>query len=184
VQAAVGFGQSEHSGTRVSDIGSSSADFDSDDVFFRVQFSYDYALSERTLLQPFVGFSSIKADADGFTEAGTAPDRRIVSDFSARETMGSVGIRLAGRQGNWVPSASVAWFREFSSNETTLDVSAINGTPIGSGVVPNTAKSLFFAGVRLDGRFENGWGFSSEINYLDGGDERQWGFQLGLTKSF
>lgn len=184
VQAALGFGQGEHDGSRVSDIGSSTASFDSDDVFFRLQFSYDHAVSEGVLLQPFAGFSYIKADADGFTEVGTAPDRRIVGDFSARETMGNLGVRLAGRQGRWVPSATVAWLREFSANETTLGISAINNTPIGSGVVPNTGKSFFFASVRLDGRLQDGWTIGTEVNHLSGGDEKQWGLQLAITKSF
>lgn len=182
--AAVGFGRSEHEGTRLSDIGSSRGAFDSDDVFFHLRFAYEHALSETISLQPFAGIALINADADGFTETGTAPDRRIVREFTARESVANFGLRLAGRQGNWTPSVSAAWFREVSGSETTLGISAINGTFLGNGVVPNTARSLFFASLRIDGRLDDDWNIGAELNHLSGGDERQWGLQVSISRRF
>lgn len=184
VSAALGMGRTTHKGTRLSDIGSSRGEFDSDDVFFHVRVAYDYVLTNTMTLQPFAGLAVIEADADGFTETGTAPDRRIVRPFASRESVGNLGLRLAGRHGTWRPSASVAWFRELSVRETTLGISAINGTFLGNGVVPNTARSLFFASLRLDGRIDDAWTLGAEVNTLTGGDERQWGLQLALSRKF
>ncbi len=184
VNLALGAGKTDHDGTRISDIGSSRASFDSTDKSVQFQVSYEHATTGKMAIRSMAGISNINAQADGFTETGTSPDRRIVRDFKARETMGLLGLQLAAKEGDWVPSVTVAWLHEFSENDTRITNSAINGANLGSGLVPNTAGDLFYANVRLDGRMSKDWVLSSELQYVKGGSEKQWGFQLGIKRVF
>lgn len=195
VWAGVNFGQSRltffgsvgktsNEGTRVSDAGSSFADYDSSDAAFGVQFSYNLSLSESVALQPFLGISTASADTDGFTERGTSPDRRILRDFKMRETRGAIGARIAGKQATWVPSATLAWLSRFSGGDTSISNSAINGSNLGIGLVPEASSGLFFIGAGISGALSDKLASTLEVQYFTGGDEQQLGLNASLRYSF
>lgn len=181
---SIGFSGANYKGTRRSDVGSSNAKFDGSGSTVALRFAYDYEVSSTVSLTPFVGIVWAKADADGFTEQGTAPDRRIVGDFSAKESDALFGLRLAGKSGAWRPALALGWFTELSSDPALLPIKAINGFDLGSGEIPNASKSLFYAGLQVDGQLDDNWSVRGAVNYFTGGDEEQTGFSLAITRGF
>lgn len=177
-------GRSSNKGTRISDAGFSRANFDSRDHSLGLQLSYHMTPGENLAVQPFASISTATADADGFTEQGTAPDRRIVRGYSIRETFGAVGARFAGRQGTWNPALTVAWLNQFSDGNMTISSSAINGSNLGSGTVPSASKNLFFIGAGLSGTVAERWLLGLDLQYFIGGQEKQFGVNASLRRTF
>ncbi len=184
INVFAGTGSTNHDGTRISDAGSSSASFRSRDYTLGIQTSYDVALTDTVNLTPFGSLAHLTANADGFTEMGTAPDRRIISAFSSRESLGTVGARLVAKQGNWIPSLTIACMHEFSPRSIAMVNSAIDGSNLGSGFVPETATNLFLANVRVEGELAKNWFAGAQVQFLDGGDERQWTLHLTVRRTF
>lgn len=176
--------KSTNKGTRISDAGFSRANFDSRDNSLGVQLSYSMTPGENFAVQSFVSLSTATADADGFTEQGTAPDRRIVRDYSVRESFGAVGARIAGTQGTWKPSLTIAWLNQFSDGNMTISSSAINGSNLGSGMVPGSAKNLFYLGAGLNGTMAERWLLGLDVQYFNGGEEKQFGLSVNLRRTF
>lgn len=176
--------RSTNKGTRISDAGFSRADYDSRDRSLGLQVSYNMSPGENFSVQPFASISSATADADGFTEQGTAPDRRIVRDYSVRETFGALGARIAGTQGPWIPSVTVAWLNQFSDGNMRISSSAINGSNLGSGMVPGSAKNLFYLGAGLNGTVAERWLLGLDVQYFNGGEEKQFGLSVNLRRTF
>lgn len=179
-----GWGKSDHDGTRQSDVGLSSASYDSDEYFGFVRAEYLFLLTDGVVIAPFVGLSSMRVKADGFEETGTAADRRIVSDFSTRESLGTIGIRIDGEWGRVRPSFTVAWIEALSSNDFEMAVQASNGTPLGVGVVQSPYSGLFHSSVGLRIDLDNGWSLNPSAHYQTGGDETAWNLRLGIAYGF
>ena len=179
-----GWGKTDHDGTRQSDIGLSSADYDSDEYFGFIRVEYLFILTDGVVIAPFAGISSMRVKADGFEESGTAADRRIVSDFSTRETLGTIGIRYDGEWGRVRPSLTLAWIEALDSNDFELGISASNGTPLGVGIVEAPYSGLFHigAGLRID--LGNDWSLTPSARYQTGGDESAWNVQVGIAYGF
>ena len=174
----------DYEGTRRSDLGSSSAKFGGSGAFGFVKIAYNFTVSEKIVLTPFGGVVWASADADGFTEQGTAADRRIVSDFSSDETNLALGLRLAPKEGQWKPTLTVGWLNELSSDPARISVKAINGFDLGVGAVPNASDGLFYAGLGLEGEFEDNWAVRGSVDFFTGGDEEQTGFSVGIRRGF
>lgn len=179
-----GWGKADHDGTRVSDIGLSRADYDSDEYFAYLQVEYQFVLTDNAVLTPFAGLSTMRVNGDGFEEMGTAADRRIVSDFKTRETLATIGVRLAGDWGSVRPSLSLAWIKSVSSDDFELGIAAINGTALGVGKVNTPYSSLFHAGLGFQIDLGNNWSLTPQAHYQKGGDETLWTFQLSLAHGF
>lgn len=182
--AALGTAETSYTGTRNSDVGSSTADFDGSDTFGYVRAAYDWAVSDNVLIVPFAGVVWVDSDADGFTEQGNAPDRRIVGDFSASESNAVFGAKFTTASGAWRPYATLGWFTELSSDAAVLSVKAINGFDLGAGTVPNASTSLFYGSVGFDGDLDDGWQVRGSVDFYTGGDEEQTGIRLSVGRSW
>lgn len=174
----------EYDGTRRSDLGASSASFDGSGTFGFVKMTYDVSVSNNMVLTPFGGIIWASADADGFTELGTAADRRIVGDFTSDETNLAVGLRLSAKEGQWKPSITVGWLNELSADPAKISIKAINGFDLGVGTVPNASDSLFYVGLGLEGQLDDSWSVRGSVDFFTGGDEEQTGFSLGIRREF
>jgi outer membrane autotransporter protein len=174
----------DYDATRRSDLGSSTAKFDGSGAFGFIKIAYDFSVSDNLVLTPFGGIIWASADADGFTEQGTAADRRIVGNFSSDESNLALGLRLAPKEGQWKPSVTVGWLNELSSDPAQISVKAINGFDLGVGAVPNASDSLFYVGLGLEGAFEDSWSVRGSIDFFTGGDEEQTGFSFGVRHGF
>lgn len=184
VAATGSVGQTSNKGRRVSDAGSSAADYDSSENAFAVSLSREFPVGESLLVEPFAAVSWASSSVDGFAEQGTAPDRRVLRDFSMDENRGGLGVRLAGKSGTWVPSLSVGWLARFSGGDTAISNTASNGSNLGVGVIPAAADGLFYIGTGVSGRFAEKWVASANLDYLAGGDERALGITLTVGRQF
>ncbi|MBI2514479.1 MAG: autotransporter outer membrane beta-barrel domain-containing protein [Opitutae bacterium] len=183
--SAVGaVGTTKNKGRRTSDAGSSFADYDSSDSSFGLTLSREIPVSDALVVEPFVGLSFASSSTDGFTEQGTSPDRRIVRDFSMDENRGAIGVRVAGRQSDWTPFASVAWLSRFSGGDSNISNTASNGSNLGVGFVPAASKGLVFVGAGLSGKLDDNWNVAGTIEYFAGGDERAFGLSLTVGRKF
>ena len=174
----------DYDGTRRSDLGASSANFDGSGSFGFAKVTYDFSVSDNMVLTPFGGIIWASAEADGFTELGTAADRRIVGNFSSDESNLAVGLRLAAKEGKWKPSVTIGWLNELSSDPARISIKAINGFDLGVGTVPNASDSLFYAGLGLEGDLDASWSVRGSVDFFTGGEEEQTGFTLGVRRSF
>ncbi|WP_221031121.1 autotransporter outer membrane beta-barrel domain-containing protein [Actomonas aquatica] len=184
IDAALGMAETSYDGIRNSDIGSSMAEFDGSDTFGYVRASYDWAVSDSIVIVPFAGLVWVDSDADGFTEQGTSPDRRIVGDFSTSESNAVFGATIMAAKGNWKPYLTLGYFTELSSDAAVLSVQAINGFDLGQGVVPNASESLFHASLGVDADLGEGWALRGSVDFYTGGDEEQTGLRLSVGRSF
>ncbi|GAB5562688.1 MAG: hypothetical protein SynsKO_43350 [Synoicihabitans sp.] len=183
-EGSLGFADVSYDGTRNSDIGSSVADYDGSDSFGFVRIAYDWTFNDSVLLKPFAGVVWVESDADGFTEMGTSPDRRIVGGFSTSETNAVIGTKITAQSGNWKPFLTLSWFNELSTDSAELSIRAINGFDLGTGVVPNSSTSLFHARLGVNGDLENGWKMDGSVEIYTGGDQEETGFRLAVSRSF
>ncbi len=183
-EAALGFAETNYDGVRNSDVGTSTADFDGKDTFGYARVAYDWAVTDSVLLVPFAGIVWVDSEADGFTEQGGAPDRRIVGDFSTGESNAAVGVKITTASGAWKPYLAVAWFAELSSDAAVLPVQAINGFDLGQGTVPNASDSLLYASLGVDGDLDDGWQVRGSVDFYTGGEEEQTGLRLSFGRSW
>ena len=175
---------SDYTGSRRSDLGASSAKFDGSGSFGLVKIAYDLSLSDKIAVTPFAGIIWAKAKADGFTEGGTAADRRIVGKFDTDESNAALGVRIGAKDGAWKPALTLGWLNELSSDAARISVKAINGFDLGVGSVPNASESMFYAGLQLQGDLDDNWSVRGSVDYFTGGDEQQTGFSLGIRRGF
>ncbi len=183
--AAVGnIGATKNTARRTSDAGTSLADFDSSDRAFGLSLSHEYSFSDAMLVTPFVGLSFASSSADGFTEQGTAPDRRIVRDFSMDENRGAIGVRLSGKGATWQPFASAAWLARFSGGNSDIFTTALNGANLSVGRVTAASKGLFYVSTGLSGKLDEHWNCAGTIEYYSGGNERALGLALSVVRKF
>ena len=182
--AALGMAETSYDGVRKSDVGTSTADFDGNDTFGYLRLAYDWAVTDSVLIVPFAGMVWVDSEADGFTEAGNAPDRRIVGDFSTSESNAVFGAKITAAGGAWKPYLALGWFTELSSDQAVLSVKAINGFDLGQGAVPNASDSLFYASLGVDGDLADGWQVRGSVDFYSGGDEEQTGIRLSLGRSW
>lgn len=184
VAANGSIGTTSNKGRRVSDAGSSMADYDSSEHAFAIYLSKEFAVGESLLVEPFAGLSWASSSVDGFAEQGTAPDRRVLRDFSLDENRGALGVRLAGKSGQWVPSLSLGWLARLSGGETAISNTASNGSNLGIGRIPEASSGLFYVGAGVTGHLDENWFVAGNADYLAGGDERAFGLSLTLGRRF
>ena len=175
---------STYSGTRISDAGSSHVDYKGDDHSLGLRIPYEIKVSEAYVFEPYAAVSLLKGSVDGFTEQGTAPDRRIVKSFTQDLTYGAIGLRFAGKQSEWTPSATVALFDRLSGGDTSINNSAINGANLGVGKVPQISSSQLYVGAGLEGKIADHWRLGFEAAYVSGGSEKEFTARLNLRRSF
>ena len=174
----------DYTGSRRSDLGASTAKFDGTGSFGILKLSYDLSVSDKVAVTPFGGIIWASAEADGFTEQGTAADRRIVSRFSSDESNLAVGVRIGAKEGQWKPALTIGYLNELSSDPARISVKAINGFDLGVGTVPNASENLFYAGLQLVGEIDEDWSVRGSVDYFTGGDEQQTGFNIGIRRGF
>lgn len=177
-------GTTKNKARRTSDAGSSTAHYNSSDHAFGLSLSREFSISDGALLEPFVGLSFASASVDGFTEQGTAPDRRIVKDFSMDRNRGAAGVRIVGKSPTWRPYASVGWLTRFSGDSSDISSTAINGMNAGVGRVQAASKGLFYASTGISGKIDENWSSAGTIEYFTGGDERAVGLSLSIGRKF
>jgi len=185
VQLAVSgsLGTTSNDGKRISDAGSSRADYDSKSSTFALRVSHNMSF-ESVVLDPFVGVSFASTDVDGFSEVGIAPDRRILRDFDLKENRFAFGARISGKQGDWIPSFTAAYLTRMSGGESGISNTASNGSNLGVGVVPEASNGLFYVGAGLTGKIDEHWMVSGTVDYTAGGDESQLGLNIRISRSF
>ncbi len=170
-------------GTRVNDAGTSKANYDSEGGSFAVRISYEIPMNDAVSAQPFIGLSKATSDTDGFTEQGTAPDRRILQAFSVDESYGVAGVRVSGRQGNWIPHATVAWLEHLSGSDATIRSSAINGSNLGAGLSKSSSAGQFYFGAGISGTVER-FRAGADLGYFTSDRENWFVLQVNAQYSF
>lgn len=176
-------GSTDNEGKRISDAGTSRGDYKSKSSSFAFRVSHNMSF-ESVVLDPFVGVSFASADVDGFAEQGIAPDRRILRDYDLKENRFAFGARISGKSGDWVPSATVAYLTRMSGGDTGISNTASNGSNLGIGVVPESSNGLFYVAAGLTGKIDDHWSVSGLVDYTAGGDEKQFGVNLRVSRSF
>lgn len=180
----VGFGKSDYDATRRSDAGSSTADYDSDGSFATLRLEYHILFDNGWSLVPFGSVTTARIKSDGFAEQGTAPDRRIIQDFSIREHFGIFGLSFVANQGTVRPSFSLAWIERFSSSDFEIASTASDGSNLASGIVLFPYSGILAARAAVDFQLAEDWLLSPEFRYLSGGDETSWRAGFGLSYRF
>ena len=185
VQFAFGgsLGSTDNNAKRVSDAGSSRGDYKGKQSAFAFRLSHRMPF-DSVVLDPFIGMSFASADLDGFTEQGVAPDRRILRDFTLKENRFAFGVRVAAKDGDWIPSATAAFLTRMSGGESSISNTAINGSNLGVGVIPEASNGLLYLNLALNGKIDEHWTVGGVIDYTTGGDEHQFGLNLRLARSF
>lgn len=166
-----GTGNSDNDMDRSSDLGPtyghSTASFETDSNFLIATLRMEHFLWEDQLIYPFLSFGFAETDVDGFEELG-GPDRRIVSDFSDSQDFVEIGISFATGEYWYSPQFAFSYWTDLSSDDVAIDVSAANGTNLGTLVVPNAVESLFKGSVMLEGQLTERWGIQFGMDYATG----------------
>lgn len=175
-----GFGYAEHDATRKSDAGISVTDYDSQEFFALVRVERVFRFDDGLALTPFAALSTTRVETDGFEESGS-PDRRIVEGFSFNEHLGLAGVRLSKNWGGATPALSVAWVQRLSSDSYDL-ASSINGLEA-VGRVKSPYTGLLALGLSVEIPLAFDWWLRPEGRYLNGGDDEQWTFGVGVGRT-
>lgn len=184
INGVASFGNTSNDGVRRSDIGTSRADYDSDIASFGIRFAYHSSLGETVEFTPFAALNFASADADGFTEQGTSPDRRILRDFSMKDNRLIIGARFSGKESSWTPFGTIAWMNRISDSGSNISSSAINGSNLGSGFVPSASKNLFYFSAGMRGKLDENWVLDGALDYSTGDEEKQFGVALSVRRLF
>lgn len=177
-------GSTSNEGMRRSDAGLSRAEFDSQDFSFGLRIAYPTQLGETVAFAPFVGMNFATADNDGFTEQGTAPDRRIIRDFKLRDDRLALGATFSGKGDGWVPSATIAWLHRTSGDGTSISSSAINGAGLGAGFAPSASDGVIYLAAGIRGKLAEHWLLDGSVDYTTGDDESQFSLSLSVRRQF
>lgn len=116
---------------------------------------------------------------DGFREGGGSPDRRTIDDFSIREHLGVLGIRVARQWEKVEPSFSVAWVTRLNGRSFKIVSDDENGVNRWTGEVKSPYTDLLALGLAFDIALPNAWWLRPEARYLQGGDDAQWTVGIG-----
>lgn len=179
-----GFGNADFDGIRQSDAGVSAADFDSDETFASARVAYFIDLDNQWIVIPFVAYATSRMKTDGFSETGTAPDRRIVESFRIREHLGILGVRFKADWGSVRPHFSVSWIERLSGDDFRIGSTASDGSNHGIGLVETPYSGMYAIQIGFDFDLGEGWVFHPEVRYLDGGDETNWSLRAGIAYRF
>lgn len=177
-------GTTDNDGIRRSDAGTSRATFGSRDLSVGFRLSYATQFGEAVNFEPFVGMNFSSAKNDGFAEQGTAPDRRILRDFTMRDDRFALGATVAGSGAGWVPSATIAWLQRTSESGTTIPNTASNGSNLGLGLAPAASRGLFYISAAFRGKLSDHWAMDGSVDFATGGDEQQVSLNLSVRRLF
>lgn len=184
VGVELGFGKADYDATRQSDVGLSTADFDSDGSFATVRLEYPIYLQSNWVVSPFAAFTTARMKSDGFAEAGGSPDRRIIEDFRIREHLGFVGFDLSLGAGEVRPFLTVAWVERLSSGDFELTSTSPSGANLTTWSVEFPYSGVLALEAGVDWDLADNWRLSPAFRYIKGGDESSWQAGLSLALTF